>query len=67
MLANIENISGAKRKENLTNHAEDARVSKQLATAITDIDIELELDELISRRWIAAGCARSPASSSCRS
>ena len=50
VLANIDNISGAKRKENLTNHAEDARVSKQLATAITDIDIELDLDELMSKR-----------------
>ena len=50
VLANIDKISGAKRKENLTNHAEDARVSKQLATAITDIDIELDLDELMSKR-----------------
>src|SRR5215204_3750940 len=50
VLANIDNISGAKRKENLTNHAEDARVSKQLATAITNIDIELDLDELMSKR-----------------
>src|SRR6476619_6035222 len=50
VLANIDNISGAKRKENLTNHAEDARVSKQLATAITDIDVELDLDELMSKR-----------------
>ena len=50
VLANIENISGAKRKENLTNHAEDARVSKQLATAITNIDIELDLDDLMSKR-----------------
>src|SRR5204863_6077268 len=49
VLANVENISGAKRKENLTNHAEDARVSKQLATAITNIDIELDLDELMSK------------------
>src|SRR5206468_12221320 len=32
-LANIENISGAKRKQNLTEHADDARISKQLATA----------------------------------
>ena len=50
VLANIDNISGAKRKENLTKHAEDARVSKQLATAITDIDIELDLDDLMSKR-----------------
>src|SRR5437660_3602798 len=32
VLANVDDISGAKRKENLTNHAEDARVSKILAT-----------------------------------
>src|SRR5215217_59135 len=44
VLANIDKISGAKRKENLTNHADDARVSKKLATAITDIDVELDLD-----------------------
>src|SRR5215216_3015245 len=50
VLANIENISGAKRKENLTNHAEDARVSKQLAAAITEIDVELDLDELLSKQ-----------------
>ncbi len=50
VLANVDKISGAKRKENLTNHAEDARVSKQLATAITDIDIELDLDELMSKK-----------------
>ncbi|HEY6638765.1 MAG TPA: DNA polymerase I [Solirubrobacterales bacterium] len=50
VLANIDQISGAKRKENLTNHAEDARISKQLATAITDIDVELDLDELMSRQ-----------------
>ncbi len=50
VLANIDNISGAKRKENLTNHAEDARISKRLATAITDIDIELDLDELMAKR-----------------
>jgi DNA polymerase I len=49
VLANVDKISGAKRKENLTNHAEDARISKQLATAITDIDVELELDELMSK------------------
>ncbi|HSD23342.1 MAG TPA: DNA polymerase I [Solirubrobacterales bacterium] len=50
VLSNIDKISGAKRKENLTDHAEDARISKQLATAITDIDVELDLDELMSKR-----------------
>ena len=50
VLANVDKISGAKRKENLTNHAEDARISKQLATAVTDIDVELDLDELMAAR-----------------
>ena len=48
VLANVDKISGAKRKENLTKHADDARISKQLATAITDIDFELDLDELMA-------------------
>ncbi len=50
VLANVDKISGAKRKENLTEHAEDARISKRLATAVTDIDVELDLDELMSKR-----------------
>ncbi len=49
VLASVDKISGAKRKENLTEHAEDARISKQLATAVTDIDFQLDLDELMSR------------------
>ena len=44
VLASVDEISGAKRKENLLNHAEDARVSKQLATSIRDVPVELELD-----------------------
>ena len=50
VLGNIDKISGAKRKENLTNHAEDARVSKTLATAIRDIDLgEIDLDHIAAR------------------
>src|SRR5204862_7281886 len=45
VLDSVDEISGAKRKENLKNHAEDARVSKQLATAVRDVDLELDLDE----------------------
>jgi DNA polymerase-1 len=48
VLANIDKISGAKRKENLTNHAEDARVSKKLATAIRDIEVDIDLDHLVA-------------------
>jgi DNA polymerase-1 len=48
VLSNIDNISGAKRKENLTEHAEDARISKELATAIRDVDVDFDLDHLVS-------------------
>jgi DNA polymerase-1 len=50
VLANVDKISGAKRKQNLTEHADDARISKQLATARYDVETGLDLDELISRR-----------------
>src|SRR5918998_1446011 len=46
VLASIDDISGAKRKENLTNHADDARVSKVLATAQTDVPVEVDLAEI---------------------
>src|SRR5215213_2886499 len=50
VLSNVDSISGAKRKENLTQHAEDARVSKQLATAIRDIDLgDIDLDHIAAR------------------
>ncbi len=47
VLASVDKISGAKRKQNLTEHADDARVSKQLATMHFDIDTGLDLDELM--------------------
>ena len=66
VLANIDEISGAKRKENLTNHAEDARISKQLATAIRDIDLGESTSTHSPRASrTARGCARRSASSSC--
>ena len=49
VLDSIDKISGAKRKENLTNHADDARVSKKLATAIREIDAGVDLDACIAR------------------
>jgi DNA polymerase-1 len=45
VLDHIDDISGAKRKQNLTEHADVARMSKQLATAKRDIDVELDLQE----------------------
>ena len=49
VLSSIDDISGAKRKENLTEHAEAARVSKQLATAKRDIEVDVDLDHLVTR------------------
>jgi DNA polymerase I len=47
VLASIDEISGAKRKQNLTEFADDARLSKQLATAKRDIPLELDLHEIV--------------------
>ena len=49
VLANIDSISGAKRKENLREHAEDARISKQLATAQRRIEVGVDLADCIAR------------------
>jgi DNA polymerase-1 len=43
VLSNIDSISGAKRKQNLTEHAEAARISKRLATANRDIEVDVDL------------------------
>jgi DNA polymerase I len=42
VLGHVEEIGGAKRKQNLLDHAEDARVSKLLATVNRDIPLELD-------------------------
>ena len=49
VLAGVDEISGAKRKENLINHAEDARMSKRLATSIRDVPIDLDFDGSLVR------------------
>ncbi|MDQ6821055.1 MAG: DNA polymerase I [Actinomycetota bacterium] len=48
VLSSVDQISGAKRKQNLIEHADDARISKQLATAERGIPVELDLRELVS-------------------
>src|SRR4051812_44999075 len=48
VLASIDEISGAKRKQNLTEHADDARISKQLATAVRDVPLEVDLEHWVS-------------------
>jgi DNA polymerase I len=48
VLANVDKVSGAKRKQNLEEHADDARISKQLATLQCDIDTGLDLEEVMA-------------------
>jgi len=48
VLESVDEISGKKRKENLVEHAEDARMSKQLATLQYDIETGVDLAEAMS-------------------
>jgi DNA polymerase-1 len=43
VLANVDKVSGAKRKQNLVEHADDARMSKQLATLQYEIETGVDL------------------------
>lgn len=45
ILSNIDKVSGKKRKENLREYAEQARMSKMLGTIITDIPLEFDFSE----------------------
>jgi len=50
VLAHIDDISGAKRQQNLREHAEDARISKQLATAQREVPgADLDLTAQLAR------------------
>jgi DNA polymerase-1 len=49
VLDSIDEISGAKRKQNLTDHAEAARISKQLATAQRAVPVDLDLHAELAR------------------
>src|SRR5919197_75628 len=42
VLSHVDDISGAKRKQNLVEHADAARMSKQLATMVTDVPIDID-------------------------
>ena len=55
MLASVDQISGAKRKQNLTEFADAARLSKQLATIVYDVPVELDLEAEVTRRPDRAG------------
>ena len=45
VLESVDEISGAKRKQNLLEHADDARVSKRLATMVTDVQVPIQVGE----------------------
>jgi DNA polymerase-1 len=47
VLGAVDQISGAKRKQNLTEHADDARMSKQLATLQYDIETGVDLGSVM--------------------
>src|SRR4051794_22950454 len=44
VLSSIDKITGAKRKQNLTEHADNARMSKLLATMVRDVPIDIDLE-----------------------
>ena len=48
VLESVDEISGAKRKQNLVEHADDARMSKQLATLQYDIETGVDLGAAMS-------------------
>jgi DNA polymerase-1 len=49
VLASVDEISGAKRKQNLIEHADAARLSKQLATMVRDVPIDLDIEAEFSK------------------
>lgn len=49
LLARAEEIPQPKRREKLIDHADDARISKQLVTLDAHVDVKIGLDELKAR------------------
>jgi DNA polymerase-1 len=43
VLSHIDEVSGPKRKQNLLEHADDARISKSLATVQRDLDVDFDI------------------------
>jgi DNA polymerase I len=55
VLNSVDEITGAKRKQNLTEHADDARLSKQLATMVRDVPIDIDLEAEFTREIDRSG------------
>jgi DNA polymerase-1 len=52
VLMNIDNIKGKKLKENLTTYSEQAIFSKKLATIMTEVPVEMDLEAIKSKENI---------------
>src|SRR6201991_4162319 len=48
VLSSIDQVTGAKRKQNLAEHADNARMSKMLATMVRDIPVGIDLADFVS-------------------
>ncbi len=46
LLANVDQVKGKKRQENLKTYADQARLSRQLADLVYDLDIELTQEQM---------------------
>jgi len=55
VLSSVDEISGAKRKQNLTEHADAARLSKQLATMVREVPVDIDLEAELSREVDRSG------------
>src|SRR4051794_17747571 len=49
VLNSVDQITGAKRKQNLIEHADNARMSKLLATMVRDVPIDIDLEAEFTR------------------
>jgi DNA polymerase-1 len=49
VLSHVDEISGAKRKQNLVEHADAARMSKLLATMVRDVPVDIDLEAEFTR------------------
>ncbi len=58
VLMNIDKISGKKLKENLMEYSEQAIFSKKLATILTNVPIEIDLNEIKSKENYDAKAVR---------
>lgn len=50
VLENVGNVSGKKLQENLRTYADQAILSKKLATMLHEVPVEIDLDSLVYRR-----------------